>query len=216
MPRFIPRVLDTKYENILAHERSLAKRVAAVVIPSPPLTVWEITIPPLFFISFFRLKRARETMALNFLFTKKLALEAAFNIIDKGKSLEEVKGQLKEKTGNILATDKKGIYSAKIRQKQIQEMDLLIEHYLHLLAAEEKEYAPMLRKAYAHREDYFAFLEKLEQLEKEVYLAALQTVKSTSSRDVARRMEETTRRIRRAEAEKIFPQLALSADFKNS
>lgn len=204
MPRLIPRVLDTKYENILAQERSLAKRVATVVIPSPPLTVWEITIPPLFFVNFFRLKRARETMALNFLFTKKLALEAAFNIIDKAMSKEQVKENLRKKTGDILATDKHGLYSAKIRQKQLQEMELLIEHYLRLLAVEEKDYEAMLKKAYLHGEDYLAFLERLEQLEKEVYLVAMQTVKTSSAREVAKQMEEATFKIRRAEVEKIF------------
>lgn len=205
MPRFLPRLLDTKYENILAQERSLAKRVAAAVIPSPPLSVWEITIPPLFFINFFRLKRARETMVLNFLFTKKLALEAAFNIIDKAMSKEQVKENLRKKTGDILATDKHGLYSAKIRQKQLQEMELLIEHYLRLLAVEEKEYDAMLKKAYLHRDDYLVFLERLEQLEKEVYLAARQTVKSTSAREVAKQMEEATYKIRRIDADNIFP-----------
>jgi len=205
MPRFIPRPLDTKYENILTQEWSLARRVATSVIPSPPLTVWEITIPPLFFLNFFRLKRARETMALNFLFTKKLALEAAFNIMEKGKSLEEVKEQLKEKTGNILAADKKGIYSAKIRQKQIQEMEFLMEHYLRLFAAEGKDYAAMLKKAYLQREEYLAFLEKLEKLEKEVYLAAMQTFKSSAAREVARQMEEATYKIRRLDVDRFFP-----------
>ncbi|MGB9698396.1 MAG: NF038143 family protein [Thermodesulfobacteriota bacterium] len=212
MPRFIPRLIDTKFENILTQERSLAKRVATVVIPSPPLTVWEITVPPLFFINFFRLKRARETMALNFLFTKKLALEAAFNIVDKEKNIGEVKEQLKEKTGNILAADKKGIYSAKIRQKQIQEMEFLIEHYLRLFAAEGKDYAAMLKKAYLQREAYLAFLERLEKLEKEVYLAAMQTVKSTSAKEVAKQMEEATYKIRRIDADKIFPPNEFSQD----
>lgn len=204
MPRLIPRKLDTKYENILAQERSLAKRVATAVIPSPPLTVWEIAIPPLFFINFFRLKRARETMALNFLFTKKLALEAAFNIIDKAMSKAQVKESLRKKTGDILAKDNHGLYSAKIRQKQLQEMELLIDHYLCLLGAEGKEYEAMLRKAYSQREDYLAFLERLEQLEKEVYLAAMQTVKSTSAKEVAKQMEEATYKIRRVDTDKIF------------
>ncbi len=208
MPRLIPRILDTKFENILAQERSLARRVAIAVIPSPPLTVWEVMIPPLFFINFIRLKRVRETMALNFLFTKKLALEAAFNIVDKSQSVGEAREELKAKTGHILARDKKGIYSAKIRQKQMQEMDLLIEHYLLLLEAKAKDYSAMIKEVYGRREDYLAFLEKLEQLEREVYLAAKQTVKSASAKEVARRMEEATYRIRRLEANKIFPPLA--------
>jgi len=215
MSRVIQRILDTKYENILAQERSLARRVATAVIPSPSLTVWEVTIPPLFFLNFFRLKRARETMALNILFTKKLALEAAFNLVDKGKKKEEVKEIWKEKTGEILATDKKGIYSAKIRQRQMQEMELLLEHYLRLFSAEGKDYVTMLKNAYLHKENYLAFLEELEQLEKEVYRAAMQTVKSPSAREIARKMEEATHKIRRAEVEKIFITTGPGKNFSN-
>lgn len=204
MTKILPRILDTKYENILAQERALARRVAITVIPSPSLSVWEITIPPLFLINFFRLKRARESMALNLLFTKKLSLEAALHIMDGGKTKEEARAQIREKTSSILAADKKGIYSAKIRQKQIQEMELLMEHYLRLLQAEGKEYCTMIKNAYPQRADYLNFLAQLEQLEKEVYRAALQTLKTPSAKEIAQRMEEATVRIRRAEAERIF------------
>lgn len=204
MPRILPRIIDTKYEKILTQERALARKVAAAVIPTPPLSVWEITIPPVFLINFLRLKRARETMALNLLFTKKLALEAAFNMLDKGKDRVAVKEQIKEKTSNLLTADKKGIYSAKIRQKQMQEIDLLIDHYLRLLQAEGKDYQVMLRNAYPQKEKYVAFLKELEEAEREVYRAALQTVKLASAREMAERMEETTERIRRVEMEKIF------------
>jgi predicted RNase H-like HicB family nuclease len=141
---------------------------------------------------------------LNFLFTKKLALEAAFTMVDKGKSREEAREQIKEKTGNILAGDKAGLYSNKIRQKQLREMDLLIEHYCRLLNAEGKDYPSLVKNAYPSREEYVAFLEELEQAEREVYQAAHQTVKSSSSREIASKMEEATARVRRAELDRLF------------
>jgi hypothetical protein len=205
MGRFLPRILDTKRDAILARERSLAKAVASSVIESKPVTAWEILIPILFLMNLFQLKRSRETFSLNFLFTKKLALEASFSRIDKGRSKEEVKEPIKEKTGSILSADQKGLYSTKIRQKQMKEMDLLIDHYCRLLEAEGKDYTSMVRNAYGSRENYAAFLEELEQAEREVYQAATQTVKTSSAWEIASKMEEATGRIRQAELDRIFP-----------
>lgn len=204
MGRLLPRVLDTKYENILAQERSLAKAVALAVIESKPITVWELMIPILLLFNFFQFKRGRETLALNFLFTKKLALEAAFEIVDKGKGKEEVREQIKETTANILAGDKQGVYSSKIRQKQMKEMDLLIDHYLRLLEAEGKDYPSLVRNSYQTREHYASFLQELEKAEREVYQAATQTVKTATAREMASRMEEATAKIRQAGMGKIF------------
>jgi len=196
--------LDTKYENILAQERSLAKAVALAVIESKPITVWELMIPILLLFNFFQFKRGRETLALNFLFTKKLALEAALEIVDKGKGKEEVREQIKETTANILAGDKQGVYSSKIRQKQMKEMDLLIDHYLRLLEAEGKDYPSLVRNSYQTREHYASFLQELEKAEREVYQAATQTVKTATAREMASRMEEATAKIRQAGMGKIF------------
>ena len=110
MRKILPTILDTKHENILSQERSLAKAVASAVIESRPPTVWEITIPILFILNLFKFKRSREIFALNFLFTKKLALEAAFYIIKDGQSKEEAMVRIKEKTKEILAFDNKEIW----------------------------------------------------------------------------------------------------------
>jgi hypothetical protein len=204
MGRLLPRVIDTKYQSILAQERSLAKAVASAVIEVKPVSAWEILIPILFLLRLFQTKRSKETFALNFLFTKKLALEAAFTMVDKGKSREEAREQVKEKTGNILSGDKAGLYSSKIRQKQLKEMDLLIDHYTRLLEVEGKDHPSMVKNAYGTRKNYVAFLEQLEEAEKEVYQAATQTVKTSSAREIASKMEEATASIRRAELDRIF------------
>jgi hypothetical protein len=202
--KILPTILDTKYESILAQERSLAKAVTSAVIESKPVTVWEIMIPILFLLSFFRFKRTREIFTLNFLFTKKLALEAAFDMIKKTMTKKEVMDRIRKKTSTILSQDNKGIYSIKIRQRQLKEIDLLIDHYYKLLNAEGKDYTSMLKNAYQTREGYVAFLGQLGHAEKEVNRAATQTVRTTSSSKIVSKMEETTGRIRTSEAERIF------------
>jgi len=204
MGKFLPTVLDTKYENVLVKERSLANTVARTVIEQPPLTAWEVLIPIVFLYNFLRFRRAREIFVLNFLFTKKLALEAAFDMMKKGETREAAMARVKEKTGQVLASDQKGIYSSKIRQRQMREIELLIDHYYKLLNAEGKDYATMVKNTYPDRKDYIAFVEQLEQVEKEVIRAATQTLGNSSASGIASKMEETTERIRRAEIETIF------------
>lgn len=204
MRRILPTVLDTKYESILSRERSLAKAVTSAVIELQPLTVWDITIPLIFLHNFLRFRRTREIFTLNFLFTKKLALEAAVDMIKKGQGKEEAMAQIRDKTRDILASDKKGVYSQKIRQKQMKETDLLIAHYRKLLEAEGKDYGSMMKNAYKSWEKYAAFLGQLKGAEEEVNRAAQQTVRTATASDLVSRMEIATERIRRAQAEKIF------------
>jgi len=200
----LPTVLDTRFEAILSQERSLAKAVAATMVEMNPLTVWDLMMLPVFFINFLKFRRAREAFTLNFLFTKKLALEAAFDMIDKGKTKEEVLARIENKTGDILDSDTKGIYSENIRRRQMEEINLLIEHYCKLLQAEGRDYASLVKNAYQTEENYTAFLQRLKLVEKEVNRAAKQTVRTKTASAMVSKMEKTTEWMRMAEAEKIF------------
>ena len=205
MGKLLPTILDTKYENILAQENTVAKAVARSVIGESSVTVWDVLIPIIFVFNVLKFKRAREIFALNFLFTKKLALQGAFDMIKTGQSREDVLAQIRHRTSEILASDKKGIYSIKIRQKQMREIELLLDHYYRLLNADGKDYGSMVRNAYLTRKDYVAFSKQLEGIEKEVNRTAGQTVKTASAPDIILIMEEATARLRAAEAENIFP-----------
>jgi plasmid maintenance system killer protein len=204
MGKLLPTILDTKYENIISKERSLAKTVANAVIGQNQVAVWDVLIPIVFLFNFLRFKRAREIFALNFMFTKKLALQGALDMIRRGQSKEDALAQIKKKTSDILASDKEGVYSIKIRQKQMKEIELLVEHYHKLLNAEGKDYATMVKNTYKDREDYAAFIAQLEQVEEEVIRAATQTVKTSSASGIVSKIEETTDRVRAAEIERIF------------
>jgi len=205
MGKLLPTILDTKYENILTQENTVAKAVARSVIGVNSVTVWDVLIPIVFVFNVLKFKRAREIFTLNFLFTKKLALQGAFDMIKTSQSREDALAQIRNRTSEILASDKKGIYSIKIRQKQMREMELLLDHYFRLLNADGKDYSSMVRNAYLTRKDYGAFAKQLEGIEKEVNRAASQTVKTASAPDIIIKMEEATARLRAAEAENIFP-----------
>ena len=205
MGKILPTILDTKHENILTQEKALAKTVASAVIGQSPVTVWDVLIPIVFVFNVLKFKRAREIFTLNFLLTKKLALQGAFDMTKTSQSREDALAQIRNRTSEILASDKKGIYSIKIRQKQMREVELLLDHYYRLLNADGKDYSSMVRNAYSTRKDFVAFVKQLEGIEKEVNRAAGQTVKTASAPDIISKMEEATAWLRAAEAEDIFP-----------
>lgn len=205
MRAILPTFVDTKYNIIRSQERRLAKAVARRVVKMPDVTVWAFMIPFVFFFIFIRYRRASETFVLNFLFTKNLALDAALDIVKGGQSRQDVLAQIDDKTQDILTSDNKGIYSDKIRSKQMNEMNLLLGHYLKLLEAEGNSYVSLVKNAYQARGNYEAFLHELTAAEKAVNQAAIQTVGATeAARELVSGMEKAAGGIRIDEAEKIF------------
>ncbi len=124
-------------------------------------------------------------------------------MIKHGKPREVVISRIEDKTSKILAAHDKGIYSEGIRQKQLKEMDLLIDHYCKLLNAEGEDYPALILHSYQTQE-YTNFLEKLTMAEKEVHREAQQTIGTDESAGVVASMEEAVERERLAEAGKIF------------
>ncbi|MFB0559052.1 MAG: NF038143 family protein [Dehalococcoidales bacterium] len=205
MRGILPTFVDTKHNIIHSEERRLAKAVAKRVVKPPELTAWAFMIPFIFFFGFLRYRRASEAFVLNFLFTKKLALDAALDIVKKDQSRQDVLARIEDKTSNILAADKRGVYSDKIRRQQMNEINLLLDHYLKLLEVEGKNYASLVKNAYQNRGNYGAFLQQLTAAEKAVNRIAIQTVGRTeAATEVVSEMEETTEIIRSEQAEKIF------------
>ena len=205
MRRIPPTFIDTKYNIILSEERRLAKAVARRVVKLPDVTVWAFMIPLIFLFNFLRYKRANETFVLNFLFTKKLALDAALDIMKKGQSRQDMIARIDDKTSDILASGKGEGYSEKIRRKQMNEIDLLLDHYLKLLEAEGKNYESLVKNTYQARDTYENFLHELTRAELAVNRAAIEAVGRTETTyELISEMEKTTERVRTAQAEKIF------------
>ncbi len=169
-----------------------------------PITVWEVTIPFIFVFNYFKRKGAREMFVKNFLFTKELALQAAFDMIKKNERRKSVMSRIKEKTSDILTSDKQGIYSEKIRRKQMAEIELLIDHYSTLLKAEGKNYNALVEDAYQNREKYTIFLEQQMEASKMVMQAATQTLGTKANQGVVSRIETATEQVMWRDVEKIF------------
>jgi biotin synthase-like enzyme len=200
----LPAPIDNRYEAVLYHERSWARDVSVAAMRPKPLTVWEVVIPIFIIFSHMRLKGAREVFAQNLLFTKKLALDAALAMTKNGQSKPHAMSNLEEKTKALLASVEDGIYSEKIRQKQLEEVHLLIDHYCRLLQAEGEGYPTLVAHAYNTLNRYNSFLEELKGAEEEVNRAALKTLGSQADTETLSRIEAASYQMRLETARKIF------------
>ena len=195
----------SQFSNIAWPRIVLHKSVAVSLIKPKPLTVWDIMIPVIFILNFVKLKHSREIFIQNQIFTNTLALEATRDRLNKSRSRQDVFEAVKKKTKDLLSSVPDGIYSEKIRQAQLKEIDLLMDHYGRLFEAQGHDYPALIRNAYASRVNYAAFLSQLKNVEKDVMTAARKTLGARADLQAAGRIEELTEKARAAEIEKIFP-----------
>ena len=193
-----------KYDLILAHESAIARSVALAVIQPKPLSVWEVIIPILFIFGYMKSKETREIFAQNVLFTKKMAMQAALDMLKKGQTREFVVKRIRSKTRDMIASIPGGIYSAEIRQEQLKEIDLLIDHYCKLLNSEGDNYDSLVFNAYRTSHGLADFFKQLQEAEEDVARAAHDTLGSDADTHTLERMKVVTRESRIKETEKIF------------
>ena len=200
----MPAKLKKKFDLILSRERWMVKSVALQTIKPKPFSVWEVLIPIVFILGYMRSKEQREIFAQNLMFTKKLALEAAFEMLKRDRSKEMVMRRVASETASLLSSIPNGVYSDAIRQQQIGEVDLLIDHYCKLMRADGNDYAALVVNAYQTKTDYSDFQEKLMSAERMVTQAARETLGHQTDNEMAGRIETATEKIRRQEVETIY------------
>ena len=133
-------------------------------------------MPVLLIFNFARAKVDRETFVQNLLFTKNLALEAALKMVEQGLDKAQALVPARKRTKELLASVGEEIYSKAIRERQLEEMELLIDHYSILLQARGSDFPSLVRDCYADREAFASFLESLKEAEKAVSQASLETL----------------------------------------
>jgi hypothetical protein len=200
----LPTKPKKKFDMILARERQMANSIALQAIKPKPFSVWEVLIPVIFILGFMRSKEQREIFAQNLIFTKKMALDAAFEMLNKAQSKDAVMRRIAAETQSLLSSIPNGVYSDAIRQKQMAEIDLLIDHYCKLMRAEGSDYVALVADAYQTRADYAVFQDKLALAEGAVTRAARETLGSQADDQVAARIQKATENIRRQEIETIY------------
>ena len=189
---------------ILSHETAIARSVALAVIQPKPLSVWEVVIPILFIFGYMKSKETREVFAQNVLFTKKMAMQAALDMLKKGQTRESVMDRIRSKTREMISEIPGGIYSAEIRREQLKEIDLLVDHYCRLLNSEGEDYDSLVFNAYRTPQRLTDYFEQLQKAEESVGRAAHNTLGSNADTPTLDRMNAALRNIRLKFTEKIF------------
>jgi hypothetical protein len=195
---------NKKYDLILSHETAVARSVALAAIQVKPFSVWEVTIPIIFIFSYMKSKETREVFAQNVLFTKKMALQAALDMLKKDQTRESVMERIGSKTRDMIASIPDGIYSAEIRREQLKEIDLLVDHYCRLLTSEGADYESLVFKAYRTPDELADFFERLQEAEERVGRAARSTLGGTADTRTLERMTAAMNKSRLKEVERIF------------
>jgi hypothetical protein len=196
--------LKKKYDKILSHESAIARSVAAASIKARPFSVWEVTIPIIFIFSYMKSKETREVFAQNVMFTKKMAMQAAFDMLKKGQTREFVMERIRSKTRDMIASVPGGIYSAEIRREQLKEIDLLVDHYSSLLNSQGNDYDSLVLNAYQTPDRLADFFERLQEAEDSVGRAAHDTLGGSADTPTLERMKAAMKKSRLKETEKIF------------
>ena len=107
----------------------------------------------------------------------------------------------------MLDKEKKGFYTDKIRNRQLREIEFLIDHYLELLGSDQSSYNDALKAIYTARGSFLTFLNRLQKVEEEVIQAAITTMRRGTKKE--RRLwfdsvRAATKRIRMEAADGIY------------
>ena len=196
--------IKQKFDAILAREKTIARSVAAAVIRSKPLSVWEVLIPVIFILMFMKVRQEREVFSQNLMFTKKMSLEAAYKMVRNQQPLEAVLTPIEQQTRELVTSAPEGIYSEQIRREQLKEIRILIAHYCRLLNAEGADVNSLITGAYPNAAAYESFLRQLSDAEAQVSAAARRTLGSRADTRTLARIETALSGIRRKEVEEIF------------
>ena len=196
--------LKKKYSMILSRETTIARSVALAVLKPKPFSVWEVLIPIIFIFGYMKSKENREVFAQNVLFTKATALQAAFDMLKKDLSRDAAMERVKSKTKDMISSIPEGIYSNEIRQEQLKEIDLLIDHYCRLLNSRGDDYDSMVFNAYQTPARLADFHERLQKAEEAVGRAARNTLGGKADIDTLAKINAALQKSRRKETGKIF------------
>ena len=194
---------------ILKHETKQAERIARNLLETKKAKFgWKalFSLSPLVY--YIRFRKRLIVIRKNLLFTKRLASNAAREIF-RGKNRVVEERLIEIKTKDLLDKDRKGLYTEKVRRKQLREIELLIDHYLRLLNSNETNHANMIRVSYQSKKKHLSFLNELQQIEQEVIQASIMSVRKGSKKDRLswfKKVQETSNKVRMEEVERIFPE----------
>lgn len=192
----------TKYEMILSAEEALARQVALGVVVTTPQSVWHYLIPFMFIFDFLRRSSTMRRYTQHFMFPRKLAMDAARDIIEGEDQKERLSWTEKEIK---VWLETLNLYSLSLQAAQMKVVTQLMDHDTKLLQTEGDTYYDLVRNAYMSQSDYQAHLSQLKALEQEVDRAIIEKLGETEKlREKLLAEEEQLERMRQKRIDEIF------------
>ncbi|MGD9057722.1 MAG: NF038143 family protein [Desulfobacterales bacterium] len=192
---------------IWKHELRQADQIVKILLDDQKVPVnWRIILLPVYLYHLFKYRNNLRFTRKNVLYTKRLAFEAAKNI-SQGKDRAWEFRQIEIKTTDVLNKEKKGFYTEKIRRRQLPEIDYLINHYHALFDSKQTTYSAIIKEIFPAKGQYLAHLSSLLKLEEDVLQASITSMRKGTKKDRRQwfeKVRETTKKIRRAEADRIY------------
>ena len=189
--------MDNK-ELVLAHEKKFAALLANQVLVKPKLSVWMIFIPFIFifyFQDFSKYKNQRKEFLVNWLLSRKKALNEAEAAIDE-----------KRKPDTKVLADQADL-KPKVVGKYEHLLTVMVTHYTALLKAGGETYDDLVRSAYENRQgEYLFFINQLTEAEQALNKALLPELRKNSQNVGAtiKKIENASGKLRRSEINEIF------------
>ncbi|CAB1064681.1 hypothetical protein D1BOALGB6SA_9477 [Olavius sp. associated proteobacterium Delta 1] len=197
-----------KLDNaIKKYEIRQTRQIAAALIEIEKSKFnWRIIVFPFGIYDFIRYTIRLRVLRKNLFFTRKFALAASSNIHQGKERAWEIR-QIEIKTREILDKEKKGFYTDKIRNKQLKEIEFLVDYHLDLLSSNQPGCKDAIKARYTSKGSYLTFLNSLQKVEEEVIQAALTTMRKGTKKE--RRLwfdkvRAATKKIRMEEADKLY------------
>ncbi len=198
------------YRSLQKFEIRQTNQIAAALIKlEMSRFYWREIVFPFFLYDFIRYRRRLQVLRKNLFFTKRFALDVGKNIHQGKERAWEIR-RVEIRTREILDKEKKGFYTDKIRNKQLKEIEFLVNYYLELLGSNQPDCEDAIKALYPSKGSYLKFLNSLQKTEEEVIQAAVATLRKGTKKD--RRLwfdkvRATTKKIRMKEADKLYSEI---------
>ena len=189
--------LEKNYRIIEDHERQFAYMLASRVIQKPTLSVWMILIPIIFLHFFYRMNRfktGREEFCEHYMVSRMRALDTAM-------------ASLKNREApDIEAVAAKAQIPPETMKEYRELMRVMVGHYRDLLAASGDTFHQLIRSAYGTKTNYLLFLNRLNQVEKEMNASLKPHMEQTTEgfNETVKRIESRSEKLRRENADSVF------------
>jgi hypothetical protein len=190
--------LVRKRDLIHNSEVRFANAIGGTVFEKPRVSYWMVLIPFLFFYFFYRMqkyKKGREKFDQDFMITRLRTLDEAVEALDK------------RRPPDIQALVRRSGLAEALRKPYAAWVEALALHYTDLLKAGGETFEHLVRGAYRNRGNYLLALNRLSQVEAQLYAALRPAIEAQpdTAADIIATIEKTSQRLRREAAERIFP-----------